>query len=754
MTADHTQSQSDQEQRRAQDLSLTRTRPPTDVPGYEPRQFLGSGAYGEVWVALDQNTGRRVAIKFYAHRGGLDWSLLSREVEKLVFLSADRYVVQLLDVGWDADPPYYVMDYIENGSLEDRLRDHGPLPVAEAVELFREVAIGLSHAHGKGVLHCDLKPANVLLDEDQKPRLADFGQSRLSHEQSPALGTLFFMAPEQADLAAVPDSRWDVYALGALLYCMLTGGPPHRNDEAVSQLDSAPDLSDRLARYRKFIRTAPLPSGHRQVPGMDRALTDIIDRCLAIEPEQRCPSVHSVLDALRARQDARLRQPLLMLGFVGPALLLVIMTLFGWRGYGRAVTWSERHLTDRVEKSNQFAAKFVAEVAARELDEYLRAVEEVANDEQLQQRLLAIVDEAELAGMLQQIGELEVPIVKQKERQASGASQANIGVGDADKARLEELLRGFVHHPVRGPLQQYVDRLLANKKTSKAASWFVTSARGTILAIAFQTEPERSTLGWNYAWRTYFHGGPNDLPRWERPRTHVTHSHLSAVFQSTATNTWKVAITTPIRRGDRTLGLLAVTIELGNFVEFPGTDTQFAVLVDARDGQNKGVILEHPLFNEILSQADVLPSHFSQYRVDISQWKEGEVRRYQDPLGSDARGLAFQGEWIAATAPVQFTNAIDAQGDLRAQDTGWIVLVQEDYKTAARPVHVLGQKLVREGLTALGVILAVILALWYFVVRVLGEPGQALRPKETGSSAVTPLHSRETVELPSSAPRR
>ena len=109
--------------------------PPSHVPGYEMRQLLGRGAYGEVWVALDETTGRRVAIKFFAHRGALDWSLLSSEVEKLVFLSADRYVVQLLDVGWDSEPPYYVMEYVENGSLDDYLKKQGVLPVGEAVEL-------------------------------------------------------------------------------------------------------------------------------------------------------------------------------------------------------------------------------------------------------------------------------------------------------------------------------------------------------------------------------------------------------------------------------------------------------------------------------------------------------------------------------------------------------------------------------------------------------------------------------------------
>ncbi len=121
MSIDPTQIQDSQERLLSREISLKRGRPPTQVPGYEPERFLGAGAYGEVWVAIERNTGRRVAIKFYSHRGGLDWSLLSREVEKLAFLFADRYVVQLLGVGWDAEPPYYIMEYLEPGSLAERL---------------------------------------------------------------------------------------------------------------------------------------------------------------------------------------------------------------------------------------------------------------------------------------------------------------------------------------------------------------------------------------------------------------------------------------------------------------------------------------------------------------------------------------------------------------------------------------------------------------------------------------------------------
>src|SRR5690606_24704249 len=135
LSTDHTVQQTGEEIRRAQQRSLQKFRPPIQVPGYDLERFLGAGAFGGVWVGLDRNTGRRVAIKFYTHRGGLDWTLLSREVEKLAFLFADRYVVQLVDVGWNSDPPYYVMEYLENGSLADRL-EQGPIPVEEAVALF------------------------------------------------------------------------------------------------------------------------------------------------------------------------------------------------------------------------------------------------------------------------------------------------------------------------------------------------------------------------------------------------------------------------------------------------------------------------------------------------------------------------------------------------------------------------------------------------------------------------------------------
>src|SRR5690606_8090935 len=107
--------------------------------------------------ARETKTGKQVAIKFYNNRRGLDWSLLTREVEKLAVLYTSRDIVGLLDVGWDHDPPYFVMEFLEHGSLQARL-ERGPVPVETAVHIATAVSRALVHAHGSGILHCDLKP--------------------------------------------------------------------------------------------------------------------------------------------------------------------------------------------------------------------------------------------------------------------------------------------------------------------------------------------------------------------------------------------------------------------------------------------------------------------------------------------------------------------------------------------------------------------------------------------------------------------
>jgi eukaryotic-like serine/threonine-protein kinase len=740
MSSDYTFQQTPADQQRSKDLSLQRTRPPAEVPGYQTQRFLGSGAYGEVWVGLDCNTGRKVAIKYYLHRRGVDWSLLSREVEKLRFLSADRYVVQLLDVGWDAEPPYYVMEYIEHGSLDDRLRRHGTFAVPEAVELFQEIAVGLAHAHGKGVVHCDLKPANILIDQDGKPRLADFGQSPLSHEQKPALGTLFYMAPEQADLQAVPDVRWDVYALGAIFYTLLVGIPPHRNDDTVGKIDAAGELEDRLAHYRHSIRSAPLPSEHRRIRGVDRALAEIIDRCLAVNPDDRFVNVQEVIGALEARQRNRSRLPLMVLGFLGPLLALLITAFFSYRGYARAVENAEVGYGTWALENNQFAAQLAAEKVTGQITRYFELANTEAADPTFSSLFFAVVKESPT---LKKLVDRETPA-------AEIASIRTAFHSEAQRSALERYLEERMRH--------YQALAQRDSRVLRFASMFVTDRHGTQLASVFDDRSISLSIGKNWAHRTYFHGGPQELEPLERPPQnpqHIQRTHLSAAFFSSSQKTWKVAISAPIYRlsGDvlEFEGILVLTVDLADFNVSASTmrpdHDQFLVLVDGRSGPEKGTVLHHPLFKELADREKKVPEEFfrREYRVPEEVIHGQGDTNYRDPLSRwtdpDRLAQAYDRRWLAAAAPV--LPPIGATSD--SSDSGLVVLVQSDYQSVVRPARQLGNQFIRNSFWMFVVMFTVSLSLWYIAVRMFREPRAGLNRPATPVPESAPAHDMTTI---------
>jgi serine/threonine protein kinase len=692
MNIDHTQQQSAEELKKARSLSSEQPRQPFVVPGYELRRLLGTGAYGEVWVAVDQTTGRQVAIKFFAHRGGLDWSLLSREVERLAFLSADRYVVQLLDVGWDADPPYYVMEYVERGSLEDLLKQSGRMPAAKSVEMFHEIAVGLLHAHAKGVLHCDLKPANVLLDQDNKPRLADFGQSRLSHDQTPALGTLFYMAPEQADLNAVPDVRWDVYALGALLYAMLTGSPPYRKSDTITELETADNLDARLAAYREIIAKSPLPDEHRRIAGVDRELAEIVDRCLATDRRERYANVQAVLDALEARKKRRARWPMVMLGAVGPTIALLAMSLFTWQAFQTVMNQADHALRERVLDGNRFAAQFAAKTVANDLDRRYRTLESFSVSRRFQDYMTELLADPEITALRDKLNDPKFP-----------------------EAEREQVRTLFLKHPKRLALQKRLGELLRDPNRPVAGSWFVNDPQGLQLARS----PESDSIGQNYGWRSYFQGSNTDKASTWRPgqNDHIRRTHLSAVYRSESTNRWHVAITTPVYKGrdaDKFMGIVGMSVEVGRFVQLESGEDQHSVLVDWRPGLHQGLVLQHPLFDQLLKEKGKIPDRFREIRLKAEDLPDNPERRedYIDPFGKEPQGEAFDKWWLAEMAPVEN----------RDGSTGWLLIVQRRYQTAiGKTLGQLSRKLWTNGLIAVGVVATVSVAMWLAVARALGR---------------------------------
>ncbi len=686
MKPERTQTQSDTERQRAREKSLPRERPPAEIPGIDLVEFLGEGAYGEVWIGLDANTGRQVAVKFFARRRDLAWAGMSSEVEKLVLLSNDRRIVQLLKVGWQTDPPYYVMEFLEAGSLDEDLKKHGRWPVEASTELFTELAKALEHAHAKGVLHCDLKPANVLLDHDHRPRLCDFGQSRLAQEQRPALGTFFYMAPEQASLEATPDVRWDVYGLGAILYTCLVGHPPYWNEDADRKLRTPSGLPERLQAYRQWMSNAGPLSLDRRSLGIDKRLASIVSRCLERDPKKRFANIQAVLSALEHRAAERRRRPLLLLGGVAPLLLVLIMALFAWRGMRGAVESADAALTQRVRKSNEFAAQFVAARVTADLERYFSAVERRSSDP----RLLEYVRQAFETW--------------RKRENTSGETDRSLALFESDSDRQ--------------PLQRQLQAWMQDPSLPQVASWFVCGPDGTQLAAVFdrKTSP---TLGDNFAWRTYFHGGKEDLPRGTRPTERLQRTQISALMKSTATKTWKVAVSSPLvdRETGEFLGVLAVTFEIGRFISFfdqgNAAESRFAVLVDGRDGPFQGVILQHPLYSRWRAERGKLPDDLSGLRVDLNAVRHAREGYYVDPLSNRETGRDFRRPWIVACADVELPRR---RGE-PARNSGLVVLIQEAHNTAVAPVVKLQSDMQREGAIALGLICITVLLAWYLVVR-------------------------------------
>lgn len=711
MPTDRTQQQTGDERRRSEELSRRPATPPGQVPGYSLQQFLGSGSFGEVWSATDLKTGRRVAVKFYTHRSQSGLRELALEVEKLAVLASDRYVVQLLDVGWDADPPFYVMDYVDSGSLDDRLSRGHTLAVHEAVELFREIGIGMMHLHGKGILHCDLKPGNILLDQDGRPRVADFGQSRLHSDQTPSLGTLFYMAPEQADLQSAPDARWDVYALGAMLYTMLTGRPPHYDEKLVAQIESAGDLETRLQLYQEAIRNAPLPTDHRQRRGVDRELAQIVDRCLEPRPAARFGSVQSVLAALQMRDARRARRPLIMLGILGPLLLMMVISLFGYRAYQRVVEDTDRAVTNRAVESNLYAARYAARSVSERMGDYFRAVELLSRSTALHEALAEVFADPELAELREEL---------------------------SDPNRNDELAairQRFVENSLRkGTLQKVLEEHPQNPNHlfPLAASWFVNDRAGTQLASVYSesTTDPRNTIGKNYSYRSYFTGlnrdlietGPDGTVRRtvsENPseRQVIEGPHLSAVFLSEGSDTFKFAFSAPVEVEGEIVGIVAITVELGGFVDFPDSPTRYAMLVDGRDGENQGVVLEHPLFDQLVETGQRIPASLVRTSIDLESLDRSE--RFHDPIGRDPAGAAYRSECVVAQAEVVRAPTGIEVGQREAPKTGLLVLAVEDYQSVIEPTHVLGRQLSQLAILAAVAFLAVAAATWAGVTRSL-----------------------------------
>jgi WD40 repeat protein len=382
---------------------------PPEVPGYRISRELGRGGMGIVYQAWQLSLGRWVALKVL--RGGhcADAEHLARFQTEAEVVARLRHpnVVQIYEVGEQRGQPFLALEFVEGGNLAQRLNGT-PQPVRVAARLLEVLARAVHHAHRQGVVHRDLKPANVLLTSDSTPKITDFGLAkRLDDAAGPTqsgavLGTPSYMAPEQTTPGRTADGRpADVYALGAILYELLTGRPPFRAPTAVETMlqvisqDPVPPsvLSPKVPRDLETVCLKCLHKEPAKRYATAQALAEDLARFLAGEPTRARP----VPAWERAGKWARRRPAVAALA---AALLAVTLTAFG------LVTW--QWLRAEGERRQAEQQRHQAEALA-EAERHAKREAVLLSSRLLLERALGLADRGEYGpGMLWLVRALEL----------------------------------------------------------------------------------------------------------------------------------------------------------------------------------------------------------------------------------------------------------------------------------------------------------------------------------------------------------
>lgn len=257
---------------------------------YEIVEKIGHGGAMGLYKAYQPDHDRYVTLRVYP-RNEVDWSQFQRQTEAAIKLH-HPHLMSVIDVGQEGDLVYLVTEYVEGFTLQDALKAQ-PLSMDQAIGVVEQLATGLDYAHRQGVVHGEVKPANILLKGGQQALLTDLGLTQITQTlegvtKSGAVGTPAYMSPEQVRGEAT-DVRADVYALGVILYEMLTGHTPHEADSPLATLVkrvNEPPLSPRSFNPRVPVR-----------------VEQVILKALAINPADRYASAGELAAALRQALD-------------------------------------------------------------------------------------------------------------------------------------------------------------------------------------------------------------------------------------------------------------------------------------------------------------------------------------------------------------------------------------------------------------------------------------------------------------------
>lgn len=285
---------------------------------YRLLKHLGTGGMSSVYLAEHTLMNRKVAIKVLPRRRVNDASYLARfhlEAQAAAHLDHPN-IVRAFDVDNEDNTHYIVMEYVPGLDLQQVVRESGPVPFDAAADYIAQAADGLQHAHDKGVVHRDVKPANLLRDDRGIVKILDMGLARITKDENASLtiaheenvlGTADYLAPEQAVNSHKVDHRADIYSLGCSLYYLLAGHPPFPEGS----------LAQRIAKHQSVM---PDPISKSR-PNCPPSLQRICEKMIAKDPDDRFDNAADVALALRTWMESHGKEPTYLEEKPGSAIL-------------------------------------------------------------------------------------------------------------------------------------------------------------------------------------------------------------------------------------------------------------------------------------------------------------------------------------------------------------------------------------------------------------------------------------------------
>ncbi|MBM81794.1 MAG: hypothetical protein CMJ78_14550 [Planctomycetaceae bacterium] len=268
---------------------------PKKLGKYDVVKKLGQGGMGAVLLAKDTQLNRTVALKVLPREKAENPTLVKRfksEAKAAAQLKHEN-IVAVYEAGEASGLLFIALEYIEGRDISELMRKQGPIPPKRSIDIIKQTAAALEHAHGQGIVHCDIKPSNLMIQRDGKVKLTDMGLARSIDEAAKTditktgttVGTVDYMAPEQARSSKLADGRSDIYSLGCTWYHMLTGQPPFNDGSLMNKLNAH--------------ASTPPPDPRLINESVPESLSPIIQQMMAKDPQHRHQTCGELLEDLQ-----------------------------------------------------------------------------------------------------------------------------------------------------------------------------------------------------------------------------------------------------------------------------------------------------------------------------------------------------------------------------------------------------------------------------------------------------------------------